>query len=58
MKKKLKDLTEEEMNNICKNQRIKCTCKNDKLISCPLWCGKCIKGFISNIRFINKEIDL
>lgn len=58
MKKKLKDLTEEEMNNICKNQCIKCTCENEKLITCPLWNGKCMKGFIQRLRFVNREVEL
>lgn len=58
MKKKLKDLTDEEMNEICRKQRPQCTCENTKLIKCPLWNGQCLKGFIQRLRFVNKEADL
>lgn len=58
MKKKLKDLTDEEMNEICISQAVKCTCENTKLIKCPLWNGKCLKGFIQTLRFVNKEVKL
>ena len=58
MKKKLKDLTDEEMNEICRKQIVKCTCENERLITCPLWNGKCMKGFIQRLRFVNEEVDL
>ena len=58
MKKKLKDLTNEEMSEICQKQIVSCTCENTKLIKCPLWNGKCLKGFIQTLRFVNKEVDL
>lgn len=58
MKKKLKDLTDEEMNEICRNPCHNCTCEYEKLITCPLWNGECMKGFIKKLRFVNKEIDL
>lgn len=58
MKKKLKDLTDFEMNEICRKQIVKCTCESTKLIKCPLYCGKCLKGFIQRLRFVNREVDL
>lgn len=58
MKKKLKDLTDEEMNEICRKQIVKCTCENERLITCPLYCGECLRGFIGRLRFVNKEVDL
>lgn len=58
MKKKLKDLTDEEINEICRKQRPNCTCEDDRLITCPLWNGKCLKGFIKTLRFVNREVDL
>ncbi len=59
MKKKLKDLTDEEMNKICISQIVKCTCENTKLIKCPLYyCERCLRGFIEKIRYVNKEVDL
>ena len=59
MKKKIIDLTDEEMNEICKKQRPQCSCENTKLIKCPLWKGKCLKGFIQTLRFVNREeVDL
>ena len=58
MKKKLKDLTDEEMDEICRNQVLKCTCENSKLIRCPLYHGGCLKGFIQKLRFVDKEVDL
>ncbi len=58
MKKKLKDLTDEEMNKICVSQVVTCTCENTKLIRCPLYHGECLRGFIQRLRFVNKEIDL
>lgn len=57
-KKKLKDLTDEEMNEICRKQRPQCTCDNTKLIKCPLYYGKCLKGFIQTLRLVNKEVEL
>lgn len=58
MKKKLKDLTDEEMNEICRKQCPHCACENDKLITCPLWYGECMKGFVQKLRFVNREVDL
>lgn len=58
MKKKLKDLTDEEMNEICRKQRPQCSCENTKLIKCPLYCGVCLRGFIEKLRFVNKEVEL
>ena len=58
MKKKLKDLTDEEMNEICRKQRPQCTCGNIELIKCPLWNGnQCLKSFIQKLRFVNKEVQ-
>lgn len=58
MKKKLKDLTDEEMNQICIDQVVKCPCDNERLITCPLYHGECLKGFIKKLRFVNKEVNL
>lgn len=57
MKKRLKDLTDEEMNEICRKQIVQCTCENTKLIKCPLYCGECLRGFIGRLRFVNQEVD-
>ena len=59
MKKKLKDLTDEEMSEICRKQRPKCTCEYTETVKCPLWKNcMCLKGFIQTLRFVNKEVDL
>ena len=58
MKKKLKDLTDKEMNDICAMQLISCTCENTKLIKCPLYHGKCLRDFIRKLRYVNEEVDL
>lgn len=56
MKKKLKDLTDEEMSNLCQKHN-DCTREAGK-VNCPLWCGCCLKGFIKKLRFVNKEVLL
>ena len=58
MKKKLKDLTDEEMDEICKKQSPQCSCENTKLIKCPLYYGGCLRSFIKKLRFVNKEVLL
>ena len=59
MKKKLIDLTDEEINEICNKQRPQCTCcENTTLITCPLYYGRCLRGFIEKLRRVNTEVDL
>ena len=58
MKKKIKDLTDKEMSDICVMQLISCTCENTKLIKCPLYHGECLRGFIRKLRYLNTEIEL
>ncbi len=60
MKKKLKDLTEQEWRRICSKQFIKCSCENEKLITCPLYRrgDGCVYGFIQKLRFVEREIEV
>lgn len=57
-KKKIKDLTLEEMNKIC----AKHTCRGFaccESTNCPLFfAGSCIKGFIERLQYIEKEIEV
>ena len=56
MKKKLKDLTEEEMTTLCKKYH-DCT-KDSGKVTCPLWYGHCMKGYISIYKYLQEEILL
>lgn len=56
MKKKLKDLTNEELVLTCKKYH-DCTREVGK-VSCPLWKGHCLKGLIGELQHLEKEIDL
>ena len=56
MKKKLKDLTDEELDLLCKKYH-DCTKESGK-VDCPLWYGVCLKGEIMKNRYLQKEVDL
>lgn len=58
MKKKIKDLTFEEMNDICISQNVKCTAGSG--CSCPLLhAGSCLRSFIEKCRYLNiKEVEV
>ena len=57
MKKKLKDLTDEELDSLCKKHH-DCTKESGK-VNCPLWYGsRCMKGYISLYKYLQKEVDL
>lgn len=57
MKKKLKDLTDEEIVLICKKYH-DCVRESGKP-TCPLWYGSiCLRGFIEQLRYVNNEVDL
>lgn len=56
MKKKIKDLTQEEMSKICSKYTAGgfACCENS---SCPLWfANSCLKGFIEKLQYIEKEV--
>lgn len=54
MKKKLKDLTDEELDLLCKKYH-DCTREAGK-VNCPLWYGSlCLKGKIKMNRYLEKE---
>lgn len=58
MKKKIKDLTSEEMDKICihHTQGGFVYCEYSK---CPLWfANSCLRGFIEKIQHIEKEIEI
>lgn len=56
MKKKIKDLTEEEMHKICLKYH---DCDSDGKVNCPLWYScSCLKGFIHKMRYVEKEVLL
>lgn len=62
-KKKIKNLTDEEMNNICSFYRNRGEgCFGDypyKTCKCPLYfCGKCSKYLVQRERFLNSEVDV
>ena len=56
MRKKLKDLTDEEMSNLCQKYN-DCTREAGK-VNCPLWYGSCLKGFIHKLQQVEKKIEL
>ncbi len=56
MAKKIKDLTDEELDSICVKYH-DCTREAGK-VNCPLWDGSCLKGFIKKLRYIEKEVEL
>lgn len=58
MKKKIKDLTLEEMSKICAKytQGGLVYCEYSK---CPLWVANfCIKSFIERIQYIERQVEL
>lgn len=54
--KKIRDLTEEELNAVCKKYN-DCIREAGK-VNCPLWCGECLKGFIHKLQQVEKKIEL
>ena len=56
-KKKIKDLTQEEMSKICAAQtKGYILCENTK---CPLFfAGSCLKGFIERLQYIESEVEV
>ena len=62
MKKKIKDLTKEEMNKICAFHHEKgtsCIAENTQNCKCPLFfVGSCLRGFIEKLRYIEREVSL
>jgi hypothetical protein len=57
MSKKIIDLTEEEMANLCKKYH-DCTRESGK-VSCPLWyASHCLKGEIKKNRYLQEEVVL
>ena len=57
--KKLIELTSEEMDEICKSSCKKGTsCLSEGPITCPLFKGRCMRGFIEDLQFVNKEVEL
>lgn len=56
MKKKLKDLTDEELDSLCIKYH-DCTREAGK-VNCPLWFGRCLKGEIQKNRYLQKEVLL
>ena len=59
VKKQIKDLTDEEMNLICKKYH---DCTGEGKVTCPLWHGlSCLRGFITKLRYVEKtkvEVEL
>ncbi len=60
MKKKIKDLTQEEMRNICTfHIRRGISCLNEDICKCPFWyANSCLKGFIEKLQYIEKEVEV
>lgn len=56
MKKKLIDLTDEELSSLCKKYR-DCTREAGK-VNCPLWLGRCLKGVIQMNRYLQNSISM
>lgn len=58
MKKKIKDLTLEEMGKICSKNTCGgfVYCENSK---CPLWyANSCLKGFIEKLQYVEREVEV
>lgn len=64
MKKKIKELTQEEMTNICRSHmREGTSCLNEcsQNCKCPLWfapANSCLKGFIERLQCVESKISL
>lgn len=57
MKKKLKDLTDEEIDSLCKKYN-DCTREKGKP-RCPLWYNsRCLRGEIEKSRYLQEEVLL
>ena len=57
MKKKLKDLTDEEIDSLCKKYN-DCTREMGKP-RCPLWYNsRCLRGEIEKSRYLQEEVSL
>lgn len=58
MKKKIKDLTKEEIGKICSKhtQGGLVYCENSR---CPLWYAySCLQGFIQKMQYIEREVEI
>jgi len=59
MKKKIKDLTLEEMNKICAFHNEKGTSCLNNHCKCPLlFAGACLRGFVEKLQYIKKEVEV